>query len=71
MQNGGAGGLRGDNTTRDKDMHTTIKQITQRGGCYENKVLWHLHTVLTYPFRLNKSINKISFIKYYYIIKPT
>ena len=32
MQSGGAGGLRGDNTTRDKDIQTTIKQITWRGG---------------------------------------
>ena len=32
MQSGGAGGLRGDNTTRDEDIQTTIKQITWRGG---------------------------------------
>jgi hypothetical protein len=29
---GGAGGLRGDDTMRDKDMHTTIKYIMWRGG---------------------------------------
>ncbi len=35
-------------------IHTTIKQITGRGGgrttttCYENRVLWYLLTVLTY-----------------------
>ncbi len=32
MQSGGAGGLRGDDTKRDEDKQTTIKQIMRRGG---------------------------------------
>jgi hypothetical protein len=31
-ESGGAGGLRGDDTTRDKDKQTTIKQIMWEGG---------------------------------------
>jgi hypothetical protein len=38
MLSGGAGGLWGDDTTRDEDMHTTIKQIHHNFRMPQSKV---------------------------------